>query len=182
MSTRTSSRQTAEQRRAAIVAAAVTEFAVRGLHGTPTEAIARRAGISQPYLFRLFGTKKQLFLAVVDECFRRTRRTFGEAAARAEPGHALEALGAAYIGSLERDNLLAQLQAYAACADTEVRDAVEAGYRDLVAYVASLTGAREHEVGRFFATGMLINVVAAMGLMEREGSWGSRLVRASVPR
>jgi AcrR family transcriptional regulator len=182
MPSATSPRQTADERRAAIIAAAVPEFAVGGLHGTSTEAIARRAGISQPYLFRLFGTKKQLFLAVIEECFRRTRATFGEAAARAERGRELQALGAAYVRSLERDNLLSQLQAYAACADDDVRDAVRAGYQDLVAYVSSLTGAEHDEVARFFATGMLINVVAAMDLMEDEASWGSRLVKASSAR
>jgi AcrR family transcriptional regulator len=174
----TSLRQTADERRAAILAAAVPEFAVGGLNGTPTEAIARRAGISQPYLFRLFGTKKQLFLAVVEECFRRTRQTFTEAAAGAKPGDELAALGTAYIDSLERDNLLVQLQAYAACSDEDVRDAVRRGYRDLVEHVARLSGAEPGEVARFFATGMLINVVAAMDLMEG-ASWGRRLVRAS---
>jgi AcrR family transcriptional regulator len=172
-------RQTAEERRVAILAAAVPEFARGGLHGTPTEAIARRAGISQPYLFRLFGTKKQLFLAVVGECFRRTRETFAEAAGQAEPGYVLEALGAAYMEALEHDNLLAQLQAYAACSDDEVREAVESGYRELVAFVGRLSGAGPDEVGRFFATGMLINVIAAMGLLGEDDSWGSRLVQAS---
>ena len=53
-------RKTAEQRRDEILDAALVEFAERGLHGASTEAIARRAGISQPYVFRLFGTKKEL--------------------------------------------------------------------------------------------------------------------------
>jgi AcrR family transcriptional regulator len=177
----TAPRQTADERRAAIVAAAVHEFALGGLHGTSTEAIARRAGVSQPYLFRLFGTKKRLFLAVVDECFRRTRRTFSEAAVQAERGRELEAMGTAYVQSLERHNLLSQLQAYAACADDDVRDAVRAGYEDLVAHVSALSGAEPDAVARFFATGMLINVVAAMGLLDDPKSWGRRLVKDSRP-
>ena len=43
--------------------AAIAAFAVTGYHGTPTDTLARRAGISQPYLFRLYGTKKDLCLA-----------------------------------------------------------------------------------------------------------------------
>ena len=61
----TSQRQTAEERREAVLAAATREFAEKGLHGASTDTIARAAGISQPYLFRLFGSKKGLYLATV---------------------------------------------------------------------------------------------------------------------
>src|SRR2546426_134491 len=76
----TAERKTAEERRDEIVDAAFAEFAVTGLYGTSTEAIARRAGVSQPYLFRLFGTKKELFIAAVNRCFRTTLETFMRAA------------------------------------------------------------------------------------------------------
>ena len=59
MTPTTTQRQSAEERREEILEAALVEFADRGLHGTSTEDIARRVGISQPYVFRLFGTKKQ---------------------------------------------------------------------------------------------------------------------------
>ena len=61
-----SSRMTASERRTAVLAAAITEFARSGYAGTSTDAIATRAGISQPYLFRLFGTKKDLFVATYE--------------------------------------------------------------------------------------------------------------------
>ena len=64
----------ATERREMVLEAAVAEFAAHGLAGTSTEDVARRAGISQPYLFRLFPTKKALFLALVERCFRRVRR------------------------------------------------------------------------------------------------------------
>ena len=73
-------RKSAEERREEILDAALQEFAQRGLHGASTEDIARRAGISQPYVFRLFGTKKALFTAVVDRCFRQTHEMFARAA------------------------------------------------------------------------------------------------------
>ena len=72
----TATRQTAEQRRESILDAAMIEFGLKGLHGTSTDDIARRAGISQPYLFRLFRTKHELFLATVERCFARTEQTF----------------------------------------------------------------------------------------------------------
>src|SRR2546429_4573145 len=110
------SRMSAAERREQILQAAVSEFAAAGLHGTSTDAIAERAGISQPYLFRLFGTKKGLFVAVVERCFDRTQDTFVGAAEAAEPGQELEAMGKAYIDLLAaREGLLGQMQIYASC-------------------------------------------------------------------
>src|SRR3954465_1874893 len=113
-------RMSADERRAAIVAAGIEEFASHGLAGASTEAIARRAGVSQPYVFQLFGTKKELFLAIVRRCFERTRLAFDEAARRQELGMidgcntVLEAMGRAYMAMLDdRTLLMVQMQAYA---------------------------------------------------------------------
>jgi len=92
----TTTRQTAEERRAAVLEAANVEFALRGLHGASTDAIARRAGISQPYLFRLFGSKKELFIAVLEACFARTLEDFRGAASGKSGQEALAAIGEAY--------------------------------------------------------------------------------------
>src|SRR5262245_66583929 len=81
-------RMSADERRDAIVAAATEEFAVGGLVGASTEAIARRVGVSQPYVFQLFGTKKDLFIAVVRNCFARLRLSFETAAKQWTPGGA----------------------------------------------------------------------------------------------
>src|SRR5216117_997720 len=114
----TRQRMPAAERREMVLEAAVAEFAVRGLAGTSTEDVARRAGISQPYLFRLFPTKKALFLALVDRCFRQVAAAFEAAAADRVGEDALEAMGDAYHELLQdRTLLLLQLQAYAACDD-----------------------------------------------------------------
>ena len=73
-------RKTKAERREEILDAAVAEFAAKGLHGASTDEIARLAGISQPYVFRLFGTKKELYMAVVARCFRQTLEIFQRAA------------------------------------------------------------------------------------------------------
>ena len=75
-----------EERRDEIVAAATAEFARAGYAATATDVIAKRVGVSQPYLFQLFGTKKEIFIAAVRECFERTGRRFEQVArqARAE--------------------------------------------------------------------------------------------------
>ncbi len=85
-------RQSAEERREAVLDAAAEAFARGGLHGTSTEDIARTAGISQPYLFRLFGSKKELFLAVNEACFARTLETFRTAASGRSGNDALRAI------------------------------------------------------------------------------------------
>src|SRR5450755_3882312 len=109
-------RSTAQERRGELVTAALTEFAVGGMHGTSTEAIARRAGISHAYLFRLFGTKKQLFIACAELCFRRVQETFEAAAAGETPAARLQSMGTAYREMLaDRELLLGQMQMYAAC-------------------------------------------------------------------
>ncbi len=136
-------RKTKDERREEILDAAFELFAERGLHGASTEEIAKRAGISQPYVFRLFGTKKELFTAVVARCFRQTLEAFQRAAEGKRGEEALHAIGAAYGEALQtnRTYLLAQMQAYAACDDPEICAVVQAGYGDLVTYVERVSGA-----------------------------------------
>ena len=174
----TTERKSAEERRDEIVEAAFAEFAARGLHGASTDEIARRAGVSQPYVFRLFGTKKELYIATVDRCLSQTLDTFQEASKGLHGKEALEAIGAAYVGLLEdRTRLQGQMQAYAACDDPEVCEVVRRGYGRLFEYVEQVSGAPAAEVNAFFAKGMLINVVAAMGLTEQTTPWAGRLIQ-----
>ena len=158
--------------------AAIEEFALRGLDGASTEAIAAAAGISQPYVFRLFGTKKELFIAVVARCFRQTLDLFQRAAEGKRGEDALHAMGRAYMEELlpDRTRLQGQMQAYAACDDPDVRAAVRGGYGDLVAYVERVSGLPAAEISRFFSTGMLLNVIAAMGVENGDEEWARRLL------
>ncbi len=165
-----SPRSTADERRAEVIAAATVEFAAGGYAGTSTAAIARRAGVSQPYLFQLFRTKKELFLATVRESFARITLRFE---ASAKVAHAagldaeqiLDAMGHAYIDMLvaDRDQLRLQLHAYAACADPEVQGAVRAQYLELWQTVGRVSGADPDALYPWFASGMLINVIASIG-------------------
>jgi AcrR family transcriptional regulator len=165
----------------AVLEAAGAEFALRGLHGASTDVIARQAGISQPYLFRLFGSKKELVIAVIDDCYARTLASFRAAASGTSGGEALVAIGHAYGQSLEEDRgmLQAQLQAYAASVDDEdIREATARGFGRLVDFVETVSGADRVTVAQFFAKGMLMNVLAAMQyslVTEPKGSWAARL-------
>ena len=177
MTPATSERHTAAERREQILEAALEEFSERGLHGASTEAIARRAGISQPYVFRLFGTKKELFKATVARCFRETLETFQRAAEGKRGEEALMAMGESYMGLLtDRSRLMAQMQAYASCDDPEIRAVVREGYGDLFSWIERVSGVSPAELSRFFGQGMLLNVVAAMDLLNSDEPWALRLV------
>jgi AcrR family transcriptional regulator len=175
----TTTRMSQAERREEILDAALAEFAEHGYHGGSTEGIARRAGISQPYVFRLFGTKQELFKAVVARCFREALELFQRAAEGKRGEDALEAMGNAYVERLlvDRTRLLLQMQAYAACDDEEIREVVRQGYGDLVAYVERVSGVDTKAVSAFFAQGMLLNVFASMGLFVGQAEpWAERLL------
>ena len=156
----------AAERRDALIEAAVHEFAHGGLHGTPVERIAKRVGVAQPYVFSLFATKRDLFLAAVERGFEIVTETFDAAAARADGVEVLQTMGAAYIELLgaQRDLLLLQHHSYAACDDEVIRDAVRSSYARLVGHVAELSSASGEELDDFFRHGMWLNVAAAMGV------------------
>jgi len=156
-------RSTAAERRSELLTAALSEFAVGGLHGTSTEAIAKRAGISHAYLFRLFGTKKELFMACSRLCHDRIMSTFEAAAIGDTPAERLRSMGCAYMEMLaDRELLLSQMQLYCACSDREIREVARRGYQEMRERVAELSGAHGEQLQQFFAHGMLLNVAASM--------------------
>ncbi len=162
-------RKSAEERREQILEAAIAEFAARGLRGASVEDMAEQVGVSQPYVYRLFGTKKDLFLAAMKLVRERLQEAFRKAA-EADPENALRAMGRSYDRSLfGQEERLMLLQGFAAAGDEEVREAVGEGYAELWRFVQRLSGASDQEVWNFFATGMLLTVDAAIGLMERLG-------------
>jgi AcrR family transcriptional regulator len=165
-------RLTAPERREQVVAVALKRFAQGGLHGTSTEDIAADAGLSQPYLFRLFRTKRDLFLACCEESTSRIGRAFREAAEAAPADEKLSAMGGAYADIVADESMLRfQLQMYAACADDVIRTHARQGFAGLINEVRALSGVEEDELWRFFASGMLINVVATLDLGEVDDDW-----------
>jgi AcrR family transcriptional regulator len=172
-----STRKSATERRDEILEAALAEFAAHGLDGS-TQAIANAVGISQPYVFRLFGTKKQLFIATIERCMRGTLELMHTASAGLKGEEALQAIGEAYGERLATDPtfLRHQMQAYAASHDPEIRDVVQRGYGELVEYVERVSGLPSERVSHFFAKGMLLNVMASLELLGAPDGWARRLV------
>ncbi|CAB4954314.1 unannotated protein [freshwater metagenome] len=172
-------RLSAEERREQLLEAAMGLVAQRGFDATPTLAIAKAAGISHAYLFRLFPSKEDLAVALVGRCNARILERFDHAAstARARGEDPFAAMGAAYGELLvERDVILVQLHAYAASpTHPEIRSAMRASFRELVELVARTTGAPDDEVRTFFAQGMLMNVTAALDLHEVDAPYARTL-------
>jgi AcrR family transcriptional regulator len=165
-----------DERRDQVIAAALVEFAEGGLAGTSTEAIAVRAGISQPYLFKMFGTKRDLFIEASKRCFDNVSQTFTKAAEGLAGEEALHAMGAAYLGLIaDRENLMGQLQMYAACHDAVVREFARDRFRTLYKLVEQISGAPTEELATFFAKGMLCNLSAALSLTEIDEPWAQAL-------
>ena len=174
-------RKTAEERREQILEAALTEFADHGYEGASTDVIARAVGISQPYLFRLFGTKKGLYLASAERCLSDTYETFRAASEGLAGEAALDAMGRAYKEMITADprRLQAQMQGYSACDDRDVREVMQAGFGRLVELVES-KGVSGERVVEFFAIGMLINVMTQMGIHDLDRPWATRLVESCM--
>jgi AcrR family transcriptional regulator len=167
-------RMSADERREIVLEAALIEFAARGLDGTSTEDVARRAGISQPYLFRLFPTKKALFITLIERCFRRITDEFSAVAEGLTGEEAMMAMADSYEKLLDdRTLLLMQMQAYAACDDPEVRTATRNGFKRLWELSERQAGLPFQEIVDFFAVGMLMNVAAAMDLPAVDERWTS---------
>jgi len=170
--TKPRARTSSDERREQVIQAAVKEFAAHGFHAASTSAIAKRAGISQPYIYALFRDKHELFLATHQHVVRRIREAFTEAAGGVDqPEERLRRMGEAYARLLEdRDEILAQMQAHAAGGDPELREPVRKEFMQLMDDVRRISGAPQEQVVAFFAKGMLLNVAAALDL-PREYCW-----------
>jgi AcrR family transcriptional regulator len=170
----TTTRMSSEERRDEVVAAAVTEFAEHGYHAASTGAIARRAGISQPYIYALFPDKRALFLAAHRHIIDRIRAAFTEAAVGIDGAEArIEAMGKAYKELLaHREEISFQLQSYAAAGDPEVGPEVRKGFEAVWDTVLRVSGAPEERVREFIQTGMLLNVAAMLDLPDKYCGFG----------
>lgn len=159
-------------RRQQILRIAADEFADAGLHGASMESIARQAGITQAYVFRIFGTKKALFLEVMIASFERLTEGMRDATVDSTGREALSLMGAQYYEMLaDRSSLLLQLQGFAACGDPEVRDAVRESFGRMWKTISDITGLDEVTIKAFLAFGMLLNNAAALQVSDLAEPW-----------
>ncbi len=162
----------AEDRRVLILEAALEEYGRAGMHATSVEVIADRAGVSQPYVFKMFGTKNDLIAAVIVHHTACLRQAFREAVEQREAGSSpLEAMALAYIGFMSDDvnSLRCQLHTWAAASDPAIKDVAQRTYREIWEDIAELSGATADEVRDFMGHGMLLTVLASLDLTELFG-------------
>lgn len=176
-------RLTAAQRYEQVVGAAVFAFAASGYAGTTTDDVARRVGVSQPYIIRLFGTKQALFLAAIDRACNEIEQTFRDAGARQQD---LGYLGLAFKTLLgQRELLLLLLHGFAASGDPAVGPVIRRRYGDIYRLVRELTGADAAQAREFLSTGMLLTVLSAMDVVGPDLTgrepWADELMK-SLPR
>ncbi|MBC3843823.1 TetR/AcrR family transcriptional regulator [Streptacidiphilus sp. 4-A2] len=169
---------TAEERRESVIRASMIEFAERGYNGTTTQSIADRVGVSQPYLFRLFPSKRALFEAAARRCMDDVREAFLSASEGLAGEEAREAMGIAYMDLInDRSRLMMQMQMYVSTAaaeaagDSEVGRAVRAMWEELWDAVTERASMTPEQAKDFFSQGMLINALVAMGFPMESHLW-----------
>jgi AcrR family transcriptional regulator len=158
-------RQSADSRRRHVLDAAIAAFAAEGYHGTSTTEIARRAGISQPYIYALYRNKHELFLAAYHEVAERIRTRLVAAAEGEDPETRMRAMGDAYLQMIgNTPEVLCQLQAYAAAGDPALRDPVREEFLRVFEAVRDAAGASREEAAFFFAGGIFLAIATALGV------------------
>lgn len=160
-------RMSGSERREQILAAAVRVFAEGGYAAT-TDLVARAAGVSQPYVVRLFGSKQRLFAEVYASAAARIVAAF-EAV---PPGpDASEQMGQTYIRLMMADQnlLMVLMHGFVAGADETIGSIARRTLGDVFRIYRDRTGGSEDEARAFVGHGMLINVLMATRAPEHAG-------------
>jgi len=170
-------RLTADERRGDVINAAMKEFALGGFAGTSTQAIANRVGVSQPYLFQLYRTKKDLFVATYDLVGLRIIKELSEAGEGLEGEEAMMAMGQAYLQLMQDPEILqVQLHGFAAApADPDIARSCRRTFEVLAGVFFDRTHLSDDDLRNFFAMGMLINVMSAIDLLSVPEPWAQSL-------
>ncbi len=157
----------AEDRRESILAAAAGVFGDYGYFGTTTDQVAKAAGVSQPYVSRMFGTKEQLFLEVLERSLTTLLATFRFVIASGKGPDLMGRLGVAYVTLLEdRGLLLTLMQAFVMGSDPVIGKAGRRGFLDVYELLRTEAGFTADEVRAFLAQGMLINTMVGLRMSD----------------
>jgi AcrR family transcriptional regulator len=161
----------AEERRESVITAAMEVFGERGYVGTTTDAVARAAGVSQPYVVRMFGTKEALFLAVLDRALRRLLDAFRSAIAADSSEDLHHRMGSAYADLLsDRGLLLSLMHAFVSGADPVIGRAARTGFLDVYRLLRQEAGFSAEEARAFLAEGMLLNTLVGIRMADEYDS------------
>ena len=176
--TETATRMKSPERRELILEAATTVFGERGYVGATTDAVAKAAGVSQPYVVRMFGTKEALFLAVLERALQRLLRSFRAALAdetatlpTGEPLTIHARLGVAYADLLaDRGLLLSLMHAFVLGAEPVIGERARRGFLEVYAFLRDDAGFTAEEANEFLAVGMLLNTMVGVRMTDEYDS------------
>jgi AcrR family transcriptional regulator len=140
----------AEERKAAVLECACGIFSAGSYRGTTTAEIAREAGVTEPVLYRHFASKRDLYLAVLEESWRRLRALWERVVAEEpDPRFWVGAMGRAYLESEDSKVLCAELWIQAlteASDDPEIRKLLRKQMREVHGFVSDVIR-RSQEAG-----------------------------------
>ncbi|WP_124054583.1 TetR/AcrR family transcriptional regulator [Arcanobacterium ihumii] len=163
---------TAEERRRQIFTIAANEFATKGLQAASIDDIAAKAGVTQPYVFRLVKTKKALFMALVDDAYESLTTGLRQASSNETGLNAVELMAPVYLDRLtDNTRLQLLLQGLAACADAEIKEAMRKNYAQLWETVEEITQLDPVAVKTFLGLGLFMSAAAALDLGEVDEKW-----------
>ena len=170
-------RMKAADRRELILQAATAVFGAKTYVGTTTDEVARAAGVSQPYVVRLFGTKEKLFIEVIQRAYDRLISEFRQALPGPVEGRG-ERMGMAYTGLLaERGMLPVIANSTALGGEPEIGRVARAGFSDIWRFIRDEAGFTPEDTRTFIATGMLINTIVGLRLT---GDYGTEVSATEV--
>lgn len=159
-------RMRSEDRRALILEAATTVFGQHGYEGTTTDRVAKAAGVSQPYVVRMFGSKEQLFLEVLGRALDRLLAAFRAAIPGDEDGRSRR-LAVAYVDLLaDRGVLLSLMHSFVLGSDPVIGPAARRGFLEVYKLLRHEAGFSAEHVQEFLANGMLLNTMVAIRMSD----------------
>ncbi len=169
----TATRMRSEVRRESILDAATAVFGERGYFGATTDAVARVAGVSQPYVVRMFGTKEALFLEVLHRALAKLMATFRTAlvdTVRLPDGvveHPRVRIGRAYAELLsDRGLLLSLMHAFILGAEPVIGKSAREGFLDVYKFLRYEAGFTAVEADEFLAHGMMMNTMVGLRMAD----------------
>lgn len=170
MPERSSILSTAELRKPIVTASALTRFARGGLYGTTVADVAREAQISPAYVFKLYPSKEQLFVAALEHCFDRVLAALATGADEAKeqsPDSLLYSMGDAYAALIsDRTLLMIQVHAQSVADIPEIGEALRTGLKRITEFTKERTGAADADVQRFIAYGQLCHLIVTTRINE----------------
>src|SRR6478735_6622160 len=168
----TGRRMSSEERREQIITAAIAVFGARGYEGTTTDDVARTAGVSQPYVVRLFRSKENLFLEAMQFSFDELMSVFRETLADQTDDRPIsKRIGEAYVDLLNTRGLHQTLShAWLLGGHPVIGPAARRCFAQVWQFFRDEAGFDADQARMFLAEGMLINVMIGMRLVDDYGS------------